>query len=172
MHGGLAADHREVADEAERDSSRRLVGERPVAGRMGAGVRGLRVQERASLALVATTHSELARQAHDKSQAVLKITHFRFAHDPGPIERRVPQHEPREGLDEPRLEIVLCEGCEQDLAGVFRRPMARAQVGEPGVSQTCDISRERRGIESGRQLLPRTRKRCRREVVKLGSSAG
>lgn len=145
----------------QRSSAQRIF-----AGEPTAIEKRFKVDQRASLALVANTHREMACQAHDEPQAVLKITHFCFPHDPTPIESRIPQHEPGECFDEPRLEVILYEGSEKNLTGVLRRPVVRAQVREAGVSETSEVPRQCCGVDASWKLSLRTRNDRRREVVK------
>ena len=50
---------------------------------------GFKVCQRARLALGAGTLGETAGQADNKPEAVLKVTRFRFPHDPTPVESQV-----------------------------------------------------------------------------------
>ena len=125
---------------------------------------GSEIRQRADFALVAGALGKVAGQAHDEPEAVLKIADFGFRHHPTPVERPVLQHKPRQYLDEPRLEVFVSERDEQDVTGVFRDPVPRAQVGQPGVSQAREVPRQRGHIGRGGQRSPSTR-RSRRALA-------
>jgi len=124
-----------------------------------------KISQHASRLVVIGTVCEAAGQAHEKSEAILKVPHSRFPHDPGPIERPVSQHEPGQCLDKPRLDVVLGERGEKNLAWVLRSPDPGAQVGEPRVSQPSEVPRQRCRVDPNGELSPRARDSGRRQVV-------
>jgi len=133
---------------------------------------GFEVRQRARFALVASSTGEVAGQVHDEPEAVLKVPHFGFLHDPTPVESPVPEHEPRKRLDESRLEVALGERGEKNLPRVLRGPGAGALVGESRVPQTGEVPRQRRGTDARREfsLRPWDGRRC--EVVELDHPPG
>jgi hypothetical protein len=98
-----------------------------------------KIRERVSLMALTGTLGEAMGQADDKPKAILKVTHFRFRHDPRPIQSPVSQHKPGQCLDESRLEVVLGERSEKDLAWIFGFRVPGAQVSEPRVFQASEV---------------------------------
>jgi hypothetical protein len=104
-------------------------------------------RQRTSAGIVSTALGEPSRQAHHEAQAILQVVELRLSHHPVPVEVRVMEDHPWKRLDQACLEIVLGQSSQQDLARVLWLPGTRTQIGEPGIAQPGEISRQpgRRG---------------------------